>query len=123
MSGMDTFAFNVHWQIAGASQDKPVEGINDINLCIEHILSTRKGTDILRPQFGSNHFDYIDQPTDVAIPNIVREVVVALETWEKRIVVEKVEVQDLAPQVILRIFYRLLDDVSREIYRTTVSNG
>lgn len=123
MSGMDTFTFNAHWQIAGASQDKPIEGIDDINLCIEHILSTRKGTDILRPQFGSNHFDYIDQPTDVAIPNIVREVIVALEMWEKRIVVEKVEVQDLAPQVILRIFYRLRDDVSREIYGTTVSNG
>ena len=58
--------------------------MDDIDLCIHNILSTRKGSDVTRPDFGSNHFDYIDTPEDVFVPNIVREVVLAIRTWEKK---------------------------------------
>ena len=109
-----------HWQIAGSNQDDPVCGVDDINLCIENILITRKGTDILRPQFGCNHFDYIDQPSDVAIPNMVREIYSALVEWEKRIVIEKVQIFGEAPHFELTVFYHLTNETHREIYKTTV---
>ncbi len=117
---MDTFSFYTHWQIAGIHDEAPVRGMDDINLCIENILSTRKGTDILRPQFGSNHYDYIDQPSDVAIPNMVREIYAALEQWEKRIVVEKIQVFGEAPHFELVVRYRLTHETTREIYKTVV---
>lgn len=71
-----------HWQLAPSLDSQAVQGVDDIHQCIDHILSTMKGTDVLRPEFGSDHFQYIDQPEDIAIPNIVREITLALQRWE-----------------------------------------
>ena len=78
-----------HWQLAPGGSGL-AQGVDDIDLCIHNILSTRKGSDVTRPDFGSNHFDYIDTPEDVFVPNIVREVVLAIQTWETRAVVDEV---------------------------------
>ncbi len=114
--------YSTHWQLAPTTDDSlVVQGIDDIHLCIANILSTQKGTDILRPEFGCNHFDYIDYPEDIAIPNFVREITIALQRWEKRIVVEKIDVAGTAPHFIFTTHWRLTDDVYREIYQTTVN--
>ena len=112
-----------HWQIAPNIENQVVQGIDDIHQCIGHILSTTKGTDVLRPEFGSDHFQYIDQPEDIAIPNIVREVTLALQRWEKRIKVDSVNVEGTAPHFEFLIFWTLVDDVYREIYQTSVQIG
>lgn len=109
-----------HWQLASDDSSDVIAGIDDINCCIENILSTRKGTDILRPEFGSHHYDYIDQPSDIAAPNFVREICAALERWEKRIVIEKIHIQGEAPHIKCTVFYRIKDEVNREIYKTLV---
>lgn len=121
-NGMSTFSLYAHWQIAGFGQDGVVNGIDDIDLCIDHILSTRRGTDILRPQFGSHHFDYIDQPSDIAMPHFVREIYAALEQWEKRIIVEKIDIAGIAPHLEIIVYYRLTDEAHREIYKTVVNS-
>ena len=108
----------LHWQLSPHNADAPIEGIDDIHQSIVNILSTRKGTDILRPQFGSNHFDYIDQPDDIAIPNFVQSIINALEDWEPRIVVERVEILGSAPHFTATVFWSVKDDIEREFYET-----
>lgn len=91
--------------------------------CICNILSTRKGSDVLRPDFGSNHFDYLDQPFDVAVPNMVREIFVAIERWEKRVIVQEVLISGEAPHFFFRVQWCVAEDVARQIYTTEVSYG
>ncbi len=110
---------HTHWQIAPTGVDR-VQGEDDIHQCIANILSTRKGSDVLRPSFGSAHFDFIDYPFDVAVPNIMREIHVALQAWEKRIDVQKVDVSGTAPEFHFLIYWTATDDVARQIYQTAV---
>ncbi|PMC56850.1 phage baseplate protein [Haemophilus parainfluenzae] len=110
-----------HWQLAPSLDSQAVQGVDDIHQCIDHILSTMKGTDVLRPEFGSDHFQYIDQPEDVAIPNIVREITLALQRWEKRINIDSVDVEGSAPHFEFVIHWSLTEDVYREIYATRVA--
>ena len=118
-----------HWQLApldlqprGASavSSDVVQGFDDIEQCIFNILSTRKGTDVTRPEFGSNYFDYIDAPEDVFVPNAVREVVLAVQTWEKRAVIDKVVFSGNAPEITMSVHWHAADDVSKEIYTTAI---
>ena len=99
-----------HWQLAPNIENQVVQGIDDIHQCIGHILSTMKGTDVLRPEFGSDHFQYI-----------VREVTLALQRWEKRINVDSVNVEGTAPHFEFLIFWSLTEDVHREIYATRIT--
>lgn len=62
-----------------------VENNDDIDQCIRIILTTRKGSDPHRPLFGCDAWLWLDKPANVAIPNIIRESVDALEMWEPRI--------------------------------------
>ena len=94
-----------HWQPAPlASGQDIVQDLDDINQCIENILATRKGSDVLRPDFGSNWFDYIDYPEDEFIPNTVREVTFAGH----------------APHITMTVHWRVADAVAGEIYRTDI---
>lgn len=118
---MNTQTLTTHWQLAPTTeQSSVVQGIDDIHLCIANILSSPKGTDILRPEFGSDHFQYIDMPEDVAIPNFVREITQALQRWEKRINIDEVLVDGIAPHFTFTVMWSLVDDVYREIYRTNI---
>lgn len=117
----DLFALqHTHWQIAPVDVEQ-IQGEDDLHQCIRNILSTRKGSDVLRPQFGSAHLDYIDQPYDIALPNIVREIHQAIAQWEKRIVIQQVKVSGIAPHFDLSILWAVKDDIARQIYQTDVS--
>ena len=111
-----------HWQLS-QSGSGITQGADDIDLCIHNILSTRKGADVLRPDFGSNHFDYLDTPEDVFVPNVVREVVLAIQTWETRAVIEDVQFSGNAPHVNMIVSWRIVDDVASEIYTTELTYG
>jgi phage baseplate assembly protein W len=71
----------------GSGIGRVVQGINDVNQCIQIILTTPKGSDPLRPTFGADIWRYIDAPIDTAIPSIVREVTEAVTRWEPRVTV------------------------------------
>jgi phage baseplate assembly protein W len=64
-----------------------VQGLTDVNQCIQIILTTPKGSDPLRPTFGADVWRYIDAPINAAIPAIVREVTEAITRWEPRVIV------------------------------------
>lgn len=95
---------------------RTVQGANDISQCMLIIIATRKGTDPFRPNFGSNIWNHIDQPLQVAAPAMVREIREAIGLWEPRVRVTKVEyefaVQDVdddgtPSQVIFSISWEL----------------
>lgn len=109
-----------HWQLAPGGGGL-AQGVDDIDLCIHNILSTRKGSDVTRPDFGSDYFDYIDTPEDVFVPNAVREVVLAIQTWETRAVVDEVTFNGNAPHITMTVRWRVADEVSGEIYDTSVN--
>lgn len=119
---MNRQTLTTHWQLAPCTdRTSVVQGIDDIHLCISNILLTIKGSDILRPEFGSDHFRYIDQPEDIAVPNIVREITLALQLWEKRINVDEVLIDGNAPHLMITVCWSLRDDVYREIYQTQIT--
>lgn len=112
---------STHWQLAPNLNEQAVQGIDDIHQCIANILNTLKGTDVLRPEFGSDHFRYIDYPEDIALPNMVREITLALQKWEPRIEVDHIAIDGQAPYFELTIYWALVDEVYREIYQTTLT--
>lgn len=105
-----------HWQLSPDSS--AITDIDDITRSIEIILSTKKGSDVLRPTFGSAHLDYLDAPTDVLIPNVVREVHLAVQTWEKRAVIKEISFTGQAPHLTMTIDWQVADSVKGEIYKS-----
>ena len=67
--------------------------IEDIEQSITVILLTPKGSKIFEPEFGSNLLSYIDKLAPRYIPRIVAEVWRAIQKWEPRINLLKVEVK------------------------------
>jgi Bacteriophage baseplate protein W len=62
-----------------------VMGVDDVDQCIAIILTTPKGTDVLRPTFGTDIWKYIDAPITEAGPAVVREVTQSITQWEPRV--------------------------------------
>ena len=80
-----------HWQPALGGNGE-VTGLEDLRQAIAIILRTPRGSDPLRPEFGSNLHLYIDDPVNRARPHLVRETVDALRRWEPRLSVVSVAV-------------------------------
>lgn len=74
-----------NWQLSAQTIGLVVEGIEDIKQCVSVILTTTKGSDPLRPLFGSDIWRFMDSPMNTAIPNISAEILDALGKWEPRI--------------------------------------
>lgn len=60
------------------------------------------------------------QPEDVFIPNCVREVALAIKTWEPRAVLEQVTFAGNAPHIAMTLHWRVADAVAGEVYRTDI---
>lgn len=84
-----------------------VEDIDDINQCIRIILTTPKGQLPHRPEFGSDIWKYIDYPVNEAIPNIIREAIDAINTWEPRCNIKSIRADVDLAKVILKIEWLL----------------
>lgn len=116
------YLFSKHWQLAPETfSDGSVDGVADVEQSMINILSTRKGSDVLRPDFGSDHFSYIDAPEDVFRVFAVREVWLAIKTWEKRAELEQVVITGYAPHLFLNVHWRLADDIAGELNVTTLA--
>lgn len=100
-----------HWQPALGTSGEVVEGLRDIDLAIRIILTTPKGSDAHRPEFGSDLHLYIDWPVNRITPHLVREAVDAIRRWETRVMVVQVQVRIEEAHVFLRVQWRVADDV------------
>lgn len=100
-----------HWQPALGTSGEVVEGLRDIDQAIRIILTTPKGSDAHRPEFGSDLHLYIDWPVNRVTPHLVREAVDAIHRWETRVMVVQVQVRIEEAHVFLRVQWRVADDV------------
>lgn len=101
---------STEWQISTAGVGIIAIGLQDIRQCLDILLRTAKGTDPLRPQFGSDIFQYVDKPVTVAIPNVKRAILEAVEIWETRVTVDNIKHEVSADgKVTFYVTYRLAD--------------
>ena len=77
-------------QQPGSGIGNVVQGVDDVNQCIAIILTTPKGSDVLRPTFGTDLWRYIDAPIGAG-PAVVREVTQSITQWEPRVKVLSVQ--------------------------------
>lgn len=101
---------SLHWQPALGGEGRIVENLDDLDQAIQIILRTPKGSDPLRPEFGSNLHEYLDHPIHRARPHVVRESVEAIRRWEPRIDVERVAFDQVdVAHAAIRVVWRLAD--------------
>ncbi|MHC8342238.1 GPW/gp25 family protein [Pseudomonas sp. RT6P73] len=102
-----------HWQPALGTSGEVVEGLRDIDQAIRIVLTTPKGSDAHRPDFGSDLHLYIDWPVNRVTPHLVREAVDAIRRWETRVSIVQVLVLIEDSRVILRVQWRVADGVAQ----------
>ncbi|WP_460418864.1 GPW/gp25 family protein [Pseudomonas sp. microsymbiont 2] len=102
-----------HWQPALGTPGEVVEGLRDIDQAIRIILTTPKGSDAHRPEFGSDLHLYIDWPHNRVTPYLVRETVEAIRRWEIRVSVVQAQVLIDAEHITLRVVWRVADGVAQ----------
>lgn len=105
---------SVDWQFSTLGVGAVTQGIQDVRQCIDTILRTTPGTDPLRPQFGSNVYQYADKPVTIAVPGVIKAVIDALDLWEVRVVIQSIshylDTTEGKSQLKFAITYRLVDD-------------
>ena len=102
-----------HWQPALGTAGEVVQGLRDIDQSIRIILTTPRGSDPHRPDFGSNLHLYIDWPHDRVTPYLVRETVEAIRRWETRVAVVQVQVLIEGAHLTLRVVWRVAEGVAQ----------
>lgn len=100
-----------YWQPALGTSGEVVEGLRDIDQSIRIIMTTPRGSDAHRPEFGSFLHLYIDWPTNRVTPHLVRETVDAIRRWEARVSVVQVQVNIDAEHITVRVQWRVADGV------------
>lgn len=100
------------WSIKLNDPGSVVENLDDINQCINVILTTPKGSRAHEPLFGCDVWTFLDRPISSALPNIVAAVIEAIEEWETRILLTRVlpDYDGLATgHVTLKLEWKLKD--------------
>jgi phage baseplate assembly protein W len=69
------------WGLSLVGYGVIVEGVAAIRQRIDIAIRTTKGTDPLRPEFGSYVYKFADVPVNLAVPNIKKEILTALQLW------------------------------------------
>lgn len=72
------------WSISTKNFGELVTDEQDINQCINIIFSTQKGSDPLRPNFGTDIQSFVDLPINQLIPLVKKELIEQVSRWEKR---------------------------------------
>jgi len=109
-----TSIHSAHWQPRLHAMGEVVEGWADIDQAIRIILSTPKGTDRHRPDFGFAGQRYLDWPVNRATPHLVREAITAIRRWETRADVIKIDIRVNAHHITLRVVWQAADGVLRD---------
>ena len=84
---------------------------DSVRQTIRAMLSTRPGEQLMRPDFGAGIELFLHQPNDLATRRQIRDSIDnALKRWEARILVDSIEVWEVADEpmrVRVEIRYRL----------------
>lgn len=98
---------SANWQVSLKGQGYVEDGFDDINQCIQIILTTKKGDDPFRPEFGCDLWKYIDQPVNTAGPAMVQTILDAVGIWETRVQIQSVVYEIKEHNVIFKISWLL----------------
>lgn len=102
---------NPVWGLSTLGYGVLVEGLASIRQCLGIILTTSKGTDPLRPDFGCDIYEYIDIPEVTGVPNMKRAIVEAIGIWETRVKVKNVShYMKSEYNPVFEITYSLVDE-------------
>lgn len=93
------------YQLSTVGPGAVATGLENIRQCIDLILRTIKGSDPLRPEFGCDVFRFSDRPYNIAIPNMKKAIVDALNLWETRITVSSITHEIVLQNLIFNITY------------------
>jgi phage baseplate assembly protein W len=111
------------WGLSLAGFGEIVQGIDDINQCIQIILFTKKGADPLRPEFGCDIFNFVDQPISTSLPQMRREILEALQLFEPRIEVVSISPTINDGQVTFTIMWKFANAVDTNQLDVTYGLG
>lgn len=81
---------SAYWQLSLGGIGNVVQAVEDINQCILIIVTTRKGADPFRPNFGCGIFELLDRPINLVIAEMCKSITDAIALFETRIVVTSV---------------------------------
>lgn len=85
-----------------------VQDVADVDQAIRIILTTPVRSDPLRPDFGCHGLGLVDRPIQQAIPALIADAVTAIDRWEPRAEVVRIDYRIEAPaQLILTVIWRL----------------
>jgi len=98
----------INWQISTGASGTVAQGIDDIRQCVQIILLTTKGSDPLRPLFGSDIWRHIDKPVKVSAALISAEIIDCLGKWEARIIINKIIYEIKGEQIKFYLYLTLL---------------
>lgn len=79
-----------NWAISLDEPREVVQGVDEISQCILIILSTQKGSDPFRPEFGCDILPYLDLPIQQAKANLIRAILEAIQIWEQRVAITNI---------------------------------
>lgn len=78
---------------------------------IQVILQTRPGEQLMRPEFGAGLENFLQEPNTLLTRKRIHDLIVSvLNRWEPRILVDRVEVEEVPNQpshVRIEVWYRL----------------
>lgn len=105
----------VDWQQKINSIGEVVEGAEEINQSIAIILTTKKGSDPHRPDFGSDIYLYLDYPVNEISAHIIREATDSITKWESRITINSITVNLQESNISIYIDWTLKETITKGI--------
>ena len=104
------------WTLSKNGNGQITEGLDAIRQCLDVIITTTKGSDPLRPEFGCDAMKYVDAPINQAAPLIVKALLDAITTWETRVTVNKITwTLNDTYNLVFHVGYSLTPDLADEL--------
>jgi phage baseplate assembly protein W len=85
------------WQMSVRGLGEIAQNSADINQCLNTILSTQKGSDPCRYDFGIDILKFIDQPVNIVAPILVQQIISQVSLYETRIDLSTVNYSTVGP--------------------------
>ena len=99
------------------------EGVDAIKQCLNLIVRTTPGTDPLRPEFGCGLYRFVDQPENVAIPNMKKAMLDAVARWEPRVKIVRITHTLGDGEIIFYLGYQLSGGSVSDSLTVSVGSG
>ena len=85
-----------------ASTGARIDGLEHLRQSVRNILQTPRGSRVMRRDYGSRVFEYVDAPTNAKYnADIYQAIAVALRRWEPRVAVKKITLSKPKPGMVI----------------------